>query len=139
LEGAAIDDAVVKLFEKKEKLTHIQFLYTKVTPDAVDALKKRHPDAVVYVRNEALLGISAENHPKGVMVQTVENTSAASAAGIVPGDVITTFGGKPLADFDRLTARIAQHRPGDTVEVEILRGEEQKKISVTLGRWSDRR
>jgi hypothetical protein len=139
LEGAPIDDAVVKLFEEKEKLAHLQLLYTRVTPAGVDALKQRHPEAIVYVRNEALLGISAENHAKGVVVQTVENPSAASAAGILPGDIITAFDGKPLADFDRLTVRIAQHRPGDTVDVEILRGEETKKLSVTLGRWSDRR
>ena len=40
---------------------------------------------------------------------------------------------------DRLTVRVAQHRPGDVMDVEILRGEERKKLSVTLGRWPDGR
>jgi hypothetical protein len=139
LEGAAIDDAAVKLFEEKEKLAHLQLRYTKVTPAAVDALKRRHPDTVVYVRNAALLGVSAENHARGVLVQHVERDTAAAAAGIVPGDVITSLDGQPLPDFDRLTVRIAQHRPGDTIDVEILRGEERKKLSVTLGTWPDGR
>ena len=137
LEGAPIDDAAVKLFEEKEKLAHLQLRYTKVTPAAVDSLKKRHPEAVIYVRNEALLGVSAENHPSGVLVQHVQAGSAAATAGIVPGDVIATIDGHALPDFDRLTVRIAQHRPGDTVDVEIIRGEERKKLAVTLGRWTD--
>jgi S1-C subfamily serine protease len=44
--------------------------------------------------------------------------------------------GHTLPDFDRLTARIAQHQPGETVEVEIMRGNERKKLSVTLGSWA---
>jgi hypothetical protein len=139
LEGAAIGDAVVKLFEEKEKLAHLHLRHTRVTAPAVDALKKQHPEAVVYLRNGALLGVSAENHPNGVLVQHVERETAAANAGIVPGDVITSLDGQPLPDFDRLTARIAQHRPGDTIDVKILRGEERKKLAVTLGSWPDER
>jgi len=139
LEGAAIDDAAVKLFEEKEKLAHLQLRYTKVTPAAVDALKQRHPEAVVYVRNAALLGVSAENHANGVLVQHVEQGTAAAAAGIVPGDVITSLDGKPLPDFDRLTVRIAQHRPGEKIDVEILRAGERQKLTATLGNWPDGR
>lgn len=137
LEGAAIDDAAVKLFEEKEKLALLQLFDTKVTPSAVDALKQRHPDAIVYMKNQALLGIGAGNHAAGVLVQEVRPGTAAAAAGIVPGDLIATIDGHALPDFDRLTVRIAQHRPGDTVDVEIVRGEERKKLSVTLGRWPD--
>ena len=139
LEGAAIDDAAVKLFEEKEKLAHLQLRYTNVTPAAVDALKQRHPEAVVYVRNAALLGVSAENHANGVLVQHVEQGTAAAAAGIVPGDIITSLDGQPLPDFDRLTVRIAQRRPGEKIDVEILRGGERQKLNVTLGSWPDGR
>jgi S1-C subfamily serine protease len=31
--------------------------------------------------------------------------------------------------------RIAQHQPGETVEVEIIRGNERKKLPVTFGSW----
>jgi hypothetical protein len=137
LEGAAIDDAAIKLFEEKEKLAHLQLRYTKVTPAAVDALKQRHPEAVVYVRNAALLGVSAENHANGVLVQHVEQGTAAAAAGIVPGDIITSLDGKPLPDFDRLTARIAQHQPGEAIDVEILRAGQPQKLTATLGAWPD--
>jgi hypothetical protein len=136
LEGKAVDDSVAKLFEEKEKLAFIQFLDTKVTPAAVDSLKARHVDAIIYVRGQALLGVQAENHQSGVLVTRVEPGTAAAAAGIVAGDVITSMDGHTLPDFDRLTARIAQHQPGTTVPLEIIRSGERKKLAVTLGSWA---
>jgi hypothetical protein len=138
LEGKAIDDAVVKFFEEKESLLFVQFLNTKVTPAAIDSLKACHPEANVHVRGQALLGVVAvrEKHPSGVLVQNVEPGTAAFAAGIVAGDVITSIGGNSIPDFDRLTAHIAQHTPGETVPVEILRGGQRKKLAVTLGSWT---
>jgi hypothetical protein len=138
LEGKAVDDAVAKFFEEKEKLQFVQFWNTRVTPAAIDSLKSRHPEANVYVRGQALLGVVAvrEKHPSGVLVQNVEPGTAAFAAGIVAGDVITSIGGNSIPDFDRLTAHIAQRTPGETVPVEILRGGERKKLAVTLGSWT---
>ena len=56
----------------------------------------------------------------------------AAKAGITVGDVVTKIDGKPLKDFDRLTAVIAEHQPGDVVDVTILRGEETMTKQVTL-------
>ncbi|MEX0612379.1 MAG: PDZ domain-containing protein [Pirellulales bacterium] len=137
LEGAPVDDAAVRLFEEKEKLAFLQLRDTAVTPAAIDSLKQRHPGATVYVRNAALLGVSAENHANGVLVQHVQPGTAAATAGIVPGDIIATIDGHQLPDFDRLTVRIAQHQPGDTIDVEVIRGEERKKLSVKLGSWAE--
>jgi hypothetical protein len=136
LEGAPIDDGVAKMFESKQKLAFIKFIDTKVTPAAVDSLKQRHPESVVVVRNQAMLGVGGENHASGVLVVEVRGGTAAAAAGIVPGDIIATIDGHRLPDFDRLTVRISQHQPGDKVEIEILRGEKKLKLSVTLGSWA---
>jgi hypothetical protein len=137
-EGHAIDDTVARFFEEKEKLAFAQFWNTKVTPAAIDGIKARHPEAMVYVRGRALLGVQArqEPHPAGVMVSRVEPGTAANAAGIVAGDVIASIDGHSLPDFDRLTAHIAQHQPGKTVPVEIIRGNERKTLAVTLGSWA---
>jgi hypothetical protein len=136
-EGQAVDNEIAKLFEGKERLAFVQFLKTKVTPEAVDALKARHRDAMIHVRGQALLGVEAANHPSGALVNRVPPGTAADNAGIAAGDVIVSMDGHTLPDFDRLTARIAQHQPGETVEVEIMRGEERKTLSVTLGSWPD--
>jgi hypothetical protein len=62
-EGQAVDNEVAKLFEDKHRLEFVQFLNTKVTPEAVDALKARHRDAMIHVRGQALLGVEAATHP----------------------------------------------------------------------------
>jgi membrane-associated protease RseP (regulator of RpoE activity) len=133
LEGKAVDDNVARLFESKERLAFVQFLHSRVTTKAVDDLKAKHRDAIVYVFGQALLGVNAGNHPSGALVIRVEPGTAAAGAGILAGDVITSMDGHALPDFDRLTARIAEHEPGDSVEVEVLRGTERTKLSVTLG------
>jgi hypothetical protein len=136
-EGEAVDDTVARFFEEKEKLAFAEFWKTKVTPAAVDAIKSRHPEARVYVRGRALLGVQARQdiHPAGVMVSRVEPGTAAFAAGIVAGDVIASIDGNSLPDFDRLTAHIAQHQPGETIPIEIIRGNDRRKVAVTLGSW----
>ncbi len=131
----AVDDAVAKMFETRQKLAFVMFRNTKVSAAGVDALKLRHPETVVFVRNRAMLGVGGENHASGVRVTEVRPGTAAAAAGIVLGDIIATIDGHPLPDFDRLTARVAQHQPGDKIDVEILRGDQKTKVSVTLGSW----
>jgi hypothetical protein len=136
LDGAAFDDSVAKMFETKKKLAYVMFSNTKVSPAAIDSLKQQHPDSIVMLRNQAMLGLSGQAHKSGVQVTSVLQGAAAAAAGIVVGDVIATIDGHPLPDFDRLTVRIAQHKPGDKIDMEIIRGEEKSKITVTLGSWA---
>ena len=133
LQGEPIGDDVVKLFADKESLAYLQLFDTKVTPEAVDTVKEKHPDSIVYVRNKALLGVAAESHTAGVHVISVPPDTAAAKVGIIPGDIIAAIDGKPLPDFDRLTARIGQHQPGDKIEVEIIRGDQRIKLTPVLG------
>jgi hypothetical protein len=135
LEGEAIGDDVVKMFAEKEKLAYLQLIKTKVTPDAVDVVKSRHPEALVHVRNLALLGVSGEKHVAGILVMTVQPGSAAANAGIVASDIIATIDGHQLPDFDRLSVRIAQHQPGDSVDVDIVRNDQRVALKVVLGSW----
>jgi hypothetical protein len=133
LEGEAIDDAVVGFFEDKDKLAVLYLWDTTVSAKAVDRLKEKHPTTIVYVRGKAMMGVSADNHPGGVRVTGVAATSGAAAAGILEGDIIVSMNGEPVPDFDRLTARIAEHSPGETISVEIIRNAERQTIPVTLG------
>ena len=123
---------MVKLFESKEGLRLLQIFMSRVTPAAADALKAKQPKAVVYIRNRALLGIQGDSQANGVRVTQAQDKYGAAKAGIVVGDVVTKIDGKPLKDFDRLTAMISQHQPGDVVDVTILRGEETLTKRVTL-------
>jgi hypothetical protein len=136
LDGAAFDDSIAKMFETKKKLAFVKFSNAKVSPAAVDSLKQQHPESIVILRNQAMLGLGGQTHKSGVLVTNVLQGGAAAAAGIVLGDVIATMDGHSLPDFDRLTVQIAQHQPGDKIDVEVIRGEKKTKITVTLGSWT---
>jgi hypothetical protein len=133
IEGAAVDDSYVRLFVDKEKLDYLQLRDTKVSPAVVDALKTKHADATIYVKNRARLGIAGGNHPAGCVVVQLVAGSAAEKAGIRVGDIVTTIDGHAVPDFDRLTGRVGQHQPGDKIEIEILRNNERIKLTPVLG------
>jgi serine protease Do len=69
----------------------------------------------------------------GVIVASIDNTSAAAEAGIKEGDVITELDGQPVespADLRRLL--YADLKVGDQIELTVFRGDEEKTISLTL-------
>lgn len=132
LVGPRVDDGVAKLFASKDNLRLLQIYLSRVTPSVIDEIKERQPKAVVYIRNRALLGIGGETHANGVRVTVAQETYGAAKAGILVNDVVTKINGKPLKDFDRLTAAISQYQPGEVVEVTILRGAETLTKQVTL-------
>jgi hypothetical protein len=135
LEGDAINDAVIKHFETSHDLKWMQLWKTKVSVDGVNSLKEQRPNVDIYLRNRALMGVACGNHAAGAQVKNVEPGTAADAAGIVKEDVITKINGNEIPDFDRLTANVAQHEPGERITVEILRDEQTHTVTVTLGSW----
>lgn len=69
---------------------------------------------------------------QGVYVAEFAEISAALAAGLEVGDVITAIDGNKVETFGQLQSEIARHRPGDTVNVTINRKGSQKIYKVTL-------
>ena len=69
---------------------------------------------------------------EGVYVNEVTDASAAEEAGLQKGDVITEFDGKKVSKMSELQEAIAQHRPGDKVNLTYKRGKKEHKINVTL-------
>ncbi len=69
----------------------------------------------------------------GAVVSDVESGSAAAQAGLVSGDIVTSFGGVPVRDQVDLTAQVRSHAPGDTVDMVVIRDGEQVALSITLG------
>ncbi|WP_149140540.1 DegQ family serine endoprotease [Gemmobacter caeruleus] len=58
----------------------------------------------------------------------------AKEAGMMAGDVITLFDGKPIKDVRDLTRRVADAPVGEAVKVEVLREGKTETLTVTLGR-----
>lgn len=68
----------------------------------------------------------------GVYVSDLTDGSGALAAGIKKGDVIVSIDGKKLRTMSELQELIAQHRPGDKVNVTLLRDRKEKNLKVEL-------
>ena len=90
--------------------------------------------------NRPWLGVSAEPAPKdalaldytfGIHVNAV--TGPAEDAGLQAGDVIVAVDGKPFPSIDAFAAGLATKKPGDTVQLTLLRGPLVLEQEVTLG------
>lgn len=73
----------------------------------------------------------------GVLVNEVVAESPAAKAGLRDGDVIVAFAGKPLSDYSSLTAAVRAGKPGDKVDVTVLRDGKKQTIQVELGEAKD--
>lgn len=68
----------------------------------------------------------------GAFVETVSNDTPAAAAGLQPGDVITRFNGKPVADDIALRDMVANTDPGTRVQITVVRNGREQTLTATL-------
>jgi S1-C subfamily serine protease len=69
----------------------------------------------------------------GVMVTSVVPGSPAESVGILPGDVITSFGSRSIATVGTLGDAVGKVAPGDVVDIRYLRGRESLRDGVRIG------
>ncbi len=69
---------------------------------------------------------------EGALVHDFAEVSAALAAGMEKGDVITNVNGKKVKTFTDLQEQISRLRPGDVAKIEIDRKGTKKTLNVTL-------
>ena len=69
---------------------------------------------------------------QGVLVQQVQPGSPAAKAGLQRGDIITAINGKKLASETDLPATIAKQKPGDSVQLSVVRNGQEQTLSATL-------
>ena len=70
---------------------------------------------------------------EGVLVNSVAPESPAARAGLVKGDVLLTFDGKPSPDPTELRRLVRATTPGRKVVVELWRNGARRTIEVTVG------
>jgi hypothetical protein len=71
--------------------------------------------------------------PDGVKLSGVRAGSPAEQAGIRAGDVIVRLGGMDVHDLQGMTNALRAHKPGDVVEITVLRGDQRVTVTATLG------
>lgn len=72
-----------------------------------------------------LLGILLELEP-GNQIRSVKDESAAGAAGVRPGDVITAIDDEPVSDLTDIKVSLQHKQPGDRIELRVSRADLQK-------------
>ena len=95
-----------------------------------------------YVKNRPMLGISVEVVPEqyaqfygsqpGLKVVSVQDGSAADLAGIMPGDRIISFNGTEISTSAELDYEKDKYNIGDTVEITVLRENQEITLDLTL-------
>jgi serine protease Do len=73
------------------------------------------------------------DRPRGALVQDVVRGEAAEKAGIKPGDIILSVGGKPVESDATLPAMVAMIKPGTSTELEVWRDRALRKVTVKMG------
>jgi S1-C subfamily serine protease len=66
----------------------------------------------------------------GVRVQEVVSGSPAAAAGVLRGDVIVVFSGRPIAGIDQLHRALTEAQVGTHCELVLIRGVEKLQLTV---------
>jgi len=117
--------------------------YSFAVPSSI--VSKVVDDLLKYkVVQRALLGVHIQevdarlasekklNTLNGVYVQGLNEKSAAAAAGLKIGDIITDINGVAVNTASQLQEQVARFRPGDKIKVGYLRGGNKEVASATL-------
>ena len=87
--------------------------------------------------SQAYLGsvpdMAAGDRP-GLRLTGVTPGSPADRAGLKPGDLVVSLGGRDVTDLTTYSNALYAHQPGDTIDIVVLRGAERLTLRVTLGR-----
>ncbi len=121
LKYVPIGDEAVNDLAKLAAMDTMKLYGTEISPAGGERLRLALPLARIDLRAGAFLGISGDHHTLGCLISTVRPNTAASQAGLNPGDIIVTYQGERVGDFDALTALISKNRPGDKVAIQYVR------------------
>ena len=81
----------------------------------------------------AVLGVAGEDADGGAKLTQVADGSAAAAAGLQVGDVVTKIGSTRVTGTESLMATVRSAAPGAKVDVTYVRDGRSATTTVTLG------
>jgi serine protease Do len=71
---------------------------------------------------------------KGVVITQITEGSPAAEAGMQRDDVVLEFGGLPVESASQFRNLVAARKPGETVEMVVLRGGERGTLTAAMGK-----
>ncbi len=69
----------------------------------------------------------------GASIGTIEPKSAAEKMGLKSGDIIVAFNDEQIRNFEMLRSAVGKRKPGDDIEVKILRDSRERILKGSLG------
>ncbi len=87
--------------------------------------------------NQSLADSFGLKRPDGALVANVAPNTAAAAAGLKSGDVITEVNGAPIVRSGELSSVIGMAAPGEKVKLQVWRDHTQREIDAKLGSAED--
>ncbi|MFE4781350.1 S1C family serine protease [Streptomyces sp. NPDC056716] len=106
---------------------------TRVAEELINTGKATHPVIGVtldmnYTGDGARVGTESSDGGS-----PVTEGGPGDEAGIEPGDVITEIDGQRVHSGEELIVKTRSHRPGDRLELKLLRDGEERTVSLVLG------
>jgi hypothetical protein len=74
------------------------------------------------------------DNPGGVRLSGTRGGSPAEQAGLKAGDILVKLGEHDVADLQGMTDALRSYKPGDAVDVVVIRDGQRQTLKVTLGR-----
>ncbi len=68
----------------------------------------------------------------GAVITGIGNGTPADRAGLIVRDIITNVDGQPIKNQRDLLRNLANRKPGDRITVAVVRGREERKVTLTL-------
>jgi serine protease Do len=79
-------------------------------------------------------GLSAT---EGALLSNISQGSAAEKAGLKPGDIVLEINGNKVLNSGELVSKLLGYKPGETVQLTILRDGNKAQVPVTLQKLDD--
>jgi serine protease Do len=112
-------------------------LAQRIVRDLLEFGSVRRPQLGVSVSDVSAVDAEAYglDEVAGAEINAVQPDTPAARAGVRPGDVVVALDGEKIVTAGDLTTRLVQHKPGDEVELTIVRDRKKRQIRAVLGEF----